>query len=341
MRTHPGKAIGRRLRRWASRLLLVSGSAMLAWCGYFLADEYVAQWAAERAFESASRAAGTVTTAPARDAVADREPAAEPAAVPKRGTVVARITVPRLKLSAIVLHGSDVKTLRRAPGHLENTALPGEAGNAVVAGHRDTFFRPLERIVIGDDIYMETPTGRFHYRVASTRVVKPQDLSVLDQSAEPVLTLITCFPFWVLGDAPDRFVVRAVGVSETTAPAFVKVAARVDEPVPIPPPRRHPAAAQGLYRGQSPQSPPDDVAVRQVIERFRVVYNTRLASHPETGAATLSFASCVVSIDGNTATASCDPQIMRSPVDGEEHLGRQFALERSTDGWSIRSVIAQ
>ena len=339
MRTDPGKAIGSRARRWTSALLILCGAALLAWCGYFLADEYVAQWTAERAFESATHATGPIEVGQPPAASGPGRPA-ERAAAPGRGAIVARITVPRLKLSAIVLHGSDVRTLRRAPGHLENTAIPGEAGNAVIAGHRDTFFRPLERVRIGDDIYMETAAGRFHYRVAGTRVVKPQDVSVLDQTAEPVLTLITCFPFWVFGDAPDRFVVRAVGVADSTGPTFTPAVARLHEPVPTPPPPRDPAASQDPYRNGASAST-DEGAVRQVVERFRIAYNSRLASHPETGAATLSFASCEVSINGDQATASCDGAAIRPSTDGEERGQRDFALERAATGWAIRSVIAR
>ncbi|MBI4266611.1 MAG: class D sortase [Acidobacteria bacterium] len=117
-----------------------------------------------------------------------------------------------MQLSAVVLHGSDAQTLRRAPGHLENTALPGESGNVVIAGHRDSFFWPLRNVQLGDDIFLETADRRFHYRVTSVRVVSPRDVHVLAPTDTPMLTLITCYPFWVFGNAPDRFVVRAAAV---------------------------------------------------------------------------------------------------------------------------------
>jgi sortase A len=94
-------------------------------------------------------------------------------------------------------------------GHLSDTPLPWDGGNTALAGHRDTFFRPLERIKAGDDVYLDTSRGRFHYRVRRTIVVKPEDLWVLDPSANATLTLITCFPFHYIGSAPQRFVVQA------------------------------------------------------------------------------------------------------------------------------------
>jgi sortase A len=82
----------------------------------------------------------------------------------------------------------------------------------VIAGHRDTFFRPLRHVKAGDEIVVDTPQARFQYRVTSLHIVHPQDVSVLEPTGDPVLTLITCYPFWVLGPAPDRFVVRAIRV---------------------------------------------------------------------------------------------------------------------------------
>ena len=119
-------------------------------------------------------------------------PVPKPRSIARRGTAIAALSIPRLDLSAIVLHGSDDQTLRRGPGHLENTAMPGETGNAVIAGHRDTFFRPLRNVRLGDEIFVDTPQGRVEHRVTSLRVVHPRDLSVLDPTDDEVLTLIYC-----------------------------------------------------------------------------------------------------------------------------------------------------
>jgi sortase A len=90
--------------------------------------------------------------------------------------------------------------------------MPGELGNVGLAGHRDSFFRPLRHIRPGDMIALHTPNGPFQYRVESTRVVSPANVEVLAPADKPELTLITCFPFNYVGPAPHRFVVRAVQV---------------------------------------------------------------------------------------------------------------------------------
>jgi len=125
------------------------------------------------------------------------------------GTVIGRVEIPRLGVSTIVRVGTDARTLRLAVGHIEGTALPGQVGNVGLAGHRDTFFRRLRDIRSGDSIRVVTPGGTFTYRVARTDVVWPSDVWVLDDTEEPVLTLVTCYPFSYVGSAPQRFIVRA------------------------------------------------------------------------------------------------------------------------------------
>lgn len=215
MRDHQDRRSGSRggwWLRWAERLFVVAGATVLIWCAVSVIDAHMSQRVARRSLEMASITVPPVLE-PARD---------ETIAVPRRdstirtGTAIAALSIPRVHLSAVVLHGSDAQTLRRGPGHLEHTALPGDSGNVVIAGHRDSFFRPLRNIQPGDDIFLETPERRFHYRVTSLRVVTPHDLSVLEPTDDATLTLITCYPFWVLGNAPDRFVVRATRVVDLT-----------------------------------------------------------------------------------------------------------------------------
>jgi len=125
------------------------------------------------------------------------------------GGVIGEIEIPRLGLRAIVAQGDSAAVLQRAVGHLALTALPGEPGNVVLAGHRDTFFRPLQRSRAGDVITLKTRTGDFDYLVEWTAVVPPTDLEVIQATNQRSLTLITCFPFSYVGPAPDRFIVRA------------------------------------------------------------------------------------------------------------------------------------
>jgi len=132
--------------------------------------------------------------------------------------VIGRLDIPRLKLSVMVREGADEGTLRRAVGHIPGTALPGEAGNVGVAGHRDTFFRPLKDVRIKDQIQFSTLKGNFRYKVESLRVVEPDNIGVLAPSGENVLTMVTCYPFYYVGPAPKRWIVRARQVSQQTVP---------------------------------------------------------------------------------------------------------------------------
>jgi sortase A len=125
------------------------------------------------------------------------------------GSLLGRIEINSIGVAAMILEGTDDRTLRRAVGHIQGTALPGESGNVAIAGHRDSFFRPLRSIRKDDEITLETLNGSYLYRVVSTRVVGPEDTQVLDASPEAMLTLVTCYPFSFVGSAPKRFIVRA------------------------------------------------------------------------------------------------------------------------------------
>jgi len=108
-----------------------------------------------------------------------------------------------------VLEGTDDWTLNRAVGHIEETAKPGATGNIGIAGHRDGFFRPLQNVRIGDRLEVQTLDGTQVYRIARTWIVEPDDVSVLDPTSMPSVTLVTCYPFYFVGPAPRRFIVRA------------------------------------------------------------------------------------------------------------------------------------
>ncbi len=130
---------------------------------------------------------------------------------PQQGTMIGRIVVPRLDISAIVKEGVDAKTLRVAVGHIPGTALPGRPGNVGVSAHRDTLFRNLKDARLNDEITLTSPDGEYRYLVVSLAVVEPGDVSVLAPSdGQQTLTLVTCYPFYYVGNAPKRFVVRAL-----------------------------------------------------------------------------------------------------------------------------------
>ncbi|MDE3153896.1 MAG: class D sortase [Acidobacteriota bacterium] len=188
--------------RWLERALLVTGAFAAAWYLFVRIDATVAN------AEARARLRPLIAAAAERaPAVAARQP---PQPIPPRGALIGEIDVPRLDLSTIVRQGATAGVLRLGAGHIPGTALPGQRGNVGVAGHRDTVFRPLRHIRRGDLITLATPSGTFHYHVAWTRIVLPTDVGVLRRTAAPSITLVTCYPFYFVGHAPRRFIVRAV-----------------------------------------------------------------------------------------------------------------------------------
>ena len=125
------------------------------------------------------------------------------------GGLVGMLDVPRLQLTTPVIEGDDDRTLQRAVGHLPDTPMPWENGNSAMAGHRDGLFRPLKDVKVGDEIRFRTTRDEFRYRVTSTAIVMPDDVSVLAPKSPASLTLITCYPFYYVGPAPKRFVIHA------------------------------------------------------------------------------------------------------------------------------------
>jgi sortase A len=122
---------------------------------------------------------------------------------------LALLRIPRLGLEVPVLHGTDEWTLDRAVGHIEGTSLPGQAGNVGIAGHRDSFFRVLKDITEGDVVELALPTQVHRFRVKRVSIVSPRDVQVLAPTRTARLTLVTCYPFYFVGSAPQRFIVHA------------------------------------------------------------------------------------------------------------------------------------
>ena len=175
------------MSRWIQRFLLATGAWLLIYVAYVEIDRRLYQ------------ATESLNLRP--------KPPSLPSITP-RG-LSGRLEIPRLALSAMVTDGTSALTLRRAVGHIEGTAIPGRSGNVGLAGHRDTFFWPLRNIRLHDLVTVATDEGIFHYRVVSTRIVSPTEVSVLAPDAGQVLTLVTCYPFYFVGMAPSRFIVRA------------------------------------------------------------------------------------------------------------------------------------
>jgi sortase A len=123
---------------------------------------------------------------------------------------LAVLRIPKIGLEVPVLEGTDDFTLNRAVGHIAGTPRPGEGGNVGIAGHRDGFFRGLKDMAPGDELELETRDDVVRYRIADTRIVRPEDVGVLHATERPTLTLVTCYPFYYVGSAPQRYIIRAV-----------------------------------------------------------------------------------------------------------------------------------
>jgi sortase A len=327
MRAHIG---GASVLRWSERLFVITGLAMLGWCALLLIDAGVSQSEARRSLETVSLAA-SVEPPPFRgDAPSPlpRVPAIH------RGSAIGELSIPRVALGAVVLHGSDTETLRHGPGHLENTAMPGKAGNVVIAGHRDSFFRRLGDLKVADDIFIDTAVAHLHYRVTSMTLVDAHDLSVLEQTDDAILTLITCYPFWVLGPAPDRFVVRAALVANTSFAALTVPAAAAREPLVAQPSSAIDASDEAIPNASVAHD--DTTLVRQAIERFRVTYNGRLVSHHDVRpGGLLEFHSCDIAVVDGRAIATCATGSLSASGDGGVWT---VGLERAEHGWAIKTI---
>jgi sortase A len=183
-----------RAAAWIERCLWIAGAIVLGYCAFLWGraqyDQAQGNWEL--------------------DHLAGRS--AAPAGNPE-GSLVGRIEIPRLNLAAVVFEGTSDDTLARGVGHLKGSAAPGERGNLVLAGHRDTFFRDLRGIREGDEVNIQAPEGEFQYRVESTAVVHPDQTEVLRPGGGATLTLITCYPFSYIGNAPERFIVRATKIA--------------------------------------------------------------------------------------------------------------------------------
>lgn len=245
-----------RLRQWIEISLLAAGATGLGIWAWSIARSAVYQdwenWVFERASrgqpatiakylgEKEGRIAEDVRAwfgIPAAKREVERPspgPPAQPPPFIETNGVVGRLAIPRLHIRAMVREGTGESTLDVALGHIPGTALPGQYGNVGIAGHRDTMFRGLREIQKNDLIRFETLAGTYVYQVEATQIVKPEDVQVLGAGPQPELTLVTCYPFYYVGSAPDRFVVKArqvaLGATRRPSPAIAQDAAESAPP---------------------------------------------------------------------------------------------------------------
>jgi LPXTG-site transpeptidase (sortase) family protein len=198
--------------RWFERGLLTTGVALGAWCAAVLVEArfHNAVPISNQRSAISNQLVVTQTAVPVLPGDAGdakRNPLSAPA--PAAGTLLGRLEAPSVKMSTSVLEGSDDGTLSRGAGHIEDTPFPGQAGNIGIAGHRDTVFRPLRNIKVGDPLNLTTADRTYRYRISKTLIVGPDDVYVLNPTEQPTLTLVTCFPFEFIGHAPKRYVIQA------------------------------------------------------------------------------------------------------------------------------------
>jgi len=235
-RTRTGKT-----RRWIEALLLLAGAIAVGIWGWSYARRALYQTWGNLVLNR------RIDNPPAKTAPPSAASQAKAPPPIQSGALIGRLAIPRLNMRAVVREGAGRDTLDVALGHIPGTALPGQPGNAGIAGHRDTLFRGLRKIEKDDVIEFQTPAGSYNYKVESTGIVKPDDVAVLHASKYPEMTLVTCYPFYYVGSAPDRFIVKARLVEQPTAPApdaKLVADARASEPSHAQPSHDQPSHAQ-------------------------------------------------------------------------------------------------
>lgn len=226
--------------RWVERLLFVIGIVCLGVWVYAFVDTRLTQRREEQRLEEALRQRESSPSGRTRKSPTPTKPATETDSLGsfqrrdgadetkkdeafasesdlEEGALIGRIKIPRVGVSAIVLHGVGNKTLRRGVGHIPGTPLPAHGGNLGLAGHRDSFFRALKDIRQNDTIELTTLDGTFEYKVEWTKIVLPTETGVLEDGGAPSLTLVTCYPFYYIGSAPKRFIVHARRLESTSS----------------------------------------------------------------------------------------------------------------------------
>jgi sortase A len=128
---------------------------------------------------------------------------------PKVGSVIGSLSIPRLKRVIPIVEGTGTKELKKGVGHYIGSVLPGVSDNSVLAGHRDSVFRNLGEVKLGDLLTVKTSYGSFVYEVHKIRIVAANDRTVIVPTPDAVLTLSTCYPFRFIGNAPKRYIVQA------------------------------------------------------------------------------------------------------------------------------------
>jgi LPXTG-site transpeptidase (sortase) family protein len=177
-------------RRVISLALVVIGIVLLG----YVAGEYLGMYRSQKNLETEWQRQAATVSVPGTPAISPDQ-------------MLTRLEIPKIQVDAIVVEGASRRDLSEGPGHMKQTAQPGETGNAVITAHRDTFFRHIYELNKGDQIQVRRSGRFFTYEVTGKRIVMPEDVSVIKPTTDPQLTLITCYPTYYIGPAPKRLVV--------------------------------------------------------------------------------------------------------------------------------------
>lgn len=192
------------LRSSLSTLLMIGGLVLFGWNALSFYTGYSAP----------STVDITISKNSERNYTPIERPSPEEKAIFTHGERIGEISIPKLNQSYPFYEGTSPYVLRKGAGHMESTVLPGKKNNSVISGHRDTIFRGLKDLAPNDWIIVTTDEGQFHYQVKKTRIVKANDRTALTPKPKATLTLTTCYPFYYIGNAPERYIVVAEMISD-------------------------------------------------------------------------------------------------------------------------------
>ncbi len=180
--------------RYISIILIVIGLVFIGYSGFHL-------WNSKQMEKEALERAESIISNKNSDATSF---------TPQFGEEIGILELPKLEKSLPIVEGVDEDDLAKGVGHYSGTALPTEKGQIVLSGHRDTVFRRLGELEIGDELHVQMPYGKFKYIIKETEIVSADDLTVIRPDLdEEMLTVTTCYPFRYIGDAPDRYIIYA------------------------------------------------------------------------------------------------------------------------------------
>jgi sortase A len=190
-----------------SLLLIISGICLFGYGGY--------QWfQTERAQNTSLKEAQALLNNKNSIAPAETEKTVQSFA-PGMGDTVGILSIPKLASDLPIVEGTDEDDLEKGVGHYKGTAYPEQGNQIVLSGHRDTVFRRMGELELGDVMTVQLPYGEYAYKIVNTEIVKANDRTVISPTApDEILTVTTCYPFSYIGNAPDRYIITAVPIVE-------------------------------------------------------------------------------------------------------------------------------